>query len=250
MNRRHLIIRLEAPLVSFGGVAIDNYGVTRDFPARSMLAGLLGNALGLERTDADRLQRMQDRLVFAARRERESYIGVLRDNQNAKLEANDKGWTTRGSVEARGGSAETHKSPHRRFRDYHPDALVILALRLEPGDETPTLDDLVAALESPQRPLFVGRKPCLPSEPLVMRNGPIFIDAATAGAALERVPLQAKETKVRELRAQWPDSEAPENWKVPHIRDLCDERNWRSGLHGGSRLIVEGWITLPAKEAS
>ena len=246
MNFRHLILRLEAPLVSFGGVAIDNYGVTRDFPARSMLAGLLGNALGLERTDAGGLQRLQDRLVFAARRERESYIGVLRDNQNAKLEANDKGWTARGSVEGRGGGADTHKSPHRRFRDYHPDALAVLALRLEPAEETPTLDELVAALESPQRPLFIGRKPCLPSKPLILRPGPIFKVAPTAGVALTLVPPLTKETK---LRAQWPENEAPESPKVLRIRDLCDERNWRSGLHGGSRRIVEGWITLPAKEA-
>jgi CRISPR system Cascade subunit CasD len=250
MIRRHLIIRLEAPLVSFGGVAIDNYGVTRDFPARSMLAGLLGNALGFERTDAGRLQRLQDRLVFAVRRERESYIGVLRDNQNAKLEANDKGWTTRGFVEGRGGGADTHKSPHRRFRDYHPDALAIVALRLEPAEETPTLDNLVAALESPQRPLFIGRKPCLPSQPLIMRKGPVFIDAAAARAALECVPLQTKETGARKLRAQWPENEAPESPEVLNVRGLCDERNWHSGLHGGSRRIVEGWIALPAKEAS
>lgn len=247
MTKRHLIVRLQAPLASFGGVAIDNFGVTRDFPARSMLAGLLGNGLGLERTDSYKLQRLQDRLVIAARRDRESYIGVMRDNQNAKLEANDKGWTTRGSVEGRGGGADTHKSPHRRFRDYHPDALVVLALRLEPAEETPTLDDLVAALESPQRPLFIGRKPCLPSEPLIMRKGPIFVDAATVGAALALVPPQDKITSVR---AQWPENEAPESGKVLHIHDLCDERNWLSGLHGGSRRIVEGRIPLTAKEAS
>lgn len=245
MTKRHLIIRLEAPLVSFGGVAIDNYGFTRDFPARSMVAGLLGNALGLERTDADKLQRLQDRLVIAARRDREGYIGVLRDNQNAKLEGNDKGWTTRGSVEGRGGGADTHKSPHRRFRDYHPDTLVILALRLEPAEETPTLDDLVAALESPKRPLFIGRKPCLPSEPLIMREkGPIFVHAATAGAALTLVPTLGD---LKEARAQWPYNEGPVGERAVNI---CDERNWRSGLHGGTRRIVESRIHLPAREAS
>lgn len=244
MTKRHLILRLEAPLVSFGGVTIDNYGVTRDFPARSMLAGLIGNAFGYERTDAEALQRLQDRLIFAARRERESYIGVMQDNQNAKLEANDKGWTTRGVVEGRGGGADTHKSPHRRFRDYHPDALVIVALRLEPADESPDLDALVVALESPQRPLFFGRKPCLPSQPLVMPAASRFVVAETAGEALAKIPALTKNTR---FRAQWPANEGPAGEKLV---DLCDERNWRSGLHGGSRRIVEGRILVPAKEAS
>jgi CRISPR system Cascade subunit CasD len=62
------------------------------------------------------------------------------------------------------------------------------------------------------------------------------------------VPPLTGETK---LRAIWPENEAPESrGKKPRIRDLCDERNWRSGLHGGSRRIVEGWISFPAEEAS
>ncbi len=72
---RHLILRLEAPLVAFGGEAIDNYGVTRDFPAASMLTGLLANALGWRRTDRAAHQRLQDRMVFAARRDREPRLG-------------------------------------------------------------------------------------------------------------------------------------------------------------------------------
>ena len=34
---RHLILDLEAPLMSFGGETIDNYGVIRSFPSASML---------------------------------------------------------------------------------------------------------------------------------------------------------------------------------------------------------------------
>ena len=49
---RHLILRLEAPLMAFGGETIDNYGVIRRFPSASMLTGLLANALGLRRTQA------------------------------------------------------------------------------------------------------------------------------------------------------------------------------------------------------
>jgi CRISPR-associated Cas5-like protein len=42
-------MRLEAPLMAFGGETIDNYGVIRDFPALSMVTGLFANALGYRR---------------------------------------------------------------------------------------------------------------------------------------------------------------------------------------------------------
>ena len=48
---RHLIMRLESPLMAFGGEAIDNLGVIRSFPAASMLTGMLANALGWRRVE-------------------------------------------------------------------------------------------------------------------------------------------------------------------------------------------------------
>ena len=83
---RHLIIRLEAPLMAFGGETIDNYGVIRRFPSASMLTGLLANALGLRRTQAQDHQELQERLVFAARIDREPSGGVrLTDYQTVQL---------------------------------------------------------------------------------------------------------------------------------------------------------------------
>ena len=43
-----LKLDLAGPLMAFGGVAIDQVGPVRDFPAASMLTGLFANALGLE----------------------------------------------------------------------------------------------------------------------------------------------------------------------------------------------------------
>ncbi len=86
---QHLIMRLEAPLMSFGGETIDNLGVIRRFPSASMLTGLLANALGWRRTEAQRHQDLQDRLVFAARIAREPAGGLrMTDFQTAQLGAN------------------------------------------------------------------------------------------------------------------------------------------------------------------
>ena len=231
---RHLLLRLEAPLMAFGGEAIDNFGVIRDFPALSMITGLLANALGWRREDSARHDRLQERLVMGARIE---HPGTrLQDNQNARLAKDDTGWTTWGVPEGRAGGAATYDSPHRRFRDYHADRSLLVALRLDPADEPPTLDDLASALDRPARPLFIGRKPCLPSCRLFAgwQDGDDILNV------LQSAPLPAGLPEG--ARLQWPDGEGA----LPGDRliDLCDERNWTSGVHGGWRPVREGRLRL------
>ena len=153
VGMRHLIINLEAPLMAFGGETIDNLGVVRPFPAVSMLTGLLANALGWRRVERQRHQDLQDRMVFAARIDREPAGGVrMTDFQTAQLAANDRGWTTRGRPEGRAGGANTYLAPHLRYRDYYADMRVTVALRLEPPEDEPTLDKLAQALREPRPP--------------------------------------------------------------------------------------------------
>ncbi len=241
-DHRWLFLRLEAPLLAFGGVAIDHLGVTRDFPAASMLTGLLANALGFRRTEWERHQALQDRLVFAVRRETDHPAGILTDTQNAELAKNDRGWTTWGEPEGRDGAS--YGAPHRRRRDFHMDAALTVALRLRSEADDPDLDRLAEALDRPARPLFIGRKPCLPSRPLLGPPGKRFAEAPSAHDALMR------RSGGSQLRALWPLGEGPSDGAgVDRVIDLPDIRNWRTGLHGGSRRVVEGRIT-PVKEAA
>jgi CRISPR system Cascade subunit CasD len=161
MTTRHLLLRLEAPLMSFGSVSVDEHGFIQRWPAVSMLCGLFGNALGYRRTDAEQLDALQRRIVWAARLDRPGVM--LQDFQTARIGKNDKAWTTRGRPEVRGGGGATYESPHIRYRDYWADASLAVAVRLEPADEAPSLDALAMALRTPARPLFIGRKSCLPS---------------------------------------------------------------------------------------
>lgn len=228
---RHLLIRLSSPLIAFGGEAIDNFGVIRDFPALSMVTGLMANALGWDRGDDLLHNRLQARLRLGARLEAPG--SRLTDFQTAQLGAAEKAWTTWGTVEERRGGAASYDSPHLRFRDYHADLTALLAVRLEPADEAPTLDDVAHALDRPQRPLFIGRKPCLPVGRLVAG----WIEADSVLQALQLAPLAHAAAG---MRAQWPDGEG----QLPGDRamDVCDERNWTSGLHGGWRPVREGLI--------
>jgi CRISPR system Cascade subunit CasD len=234
-DHRWLVLRLEAPLLAFGGVTIDQVGITRDFPAASMLTGLLANALGWQRTQWQAHQALQDRLVFAVRRDRETPTGILTDMQNARLEKTDRGWTTFGTPEGRAGAS--YMAPHRRQRDYHADACVTVVLRLEPATDSPDLDAIATALDHPARPLFIGRKPCLPSCPLRID----IINAPSAYEALRSVP--AVDKPFHPLRALWPEHEGPTEGRYVHrIVALPDLRNWKTGLHGGTRLVVEGTV--------
>ncbi len=240
MTYRWLVLRFDAPLMAFGSVAIDQVGPVRDFPAASMLTGLIGNALGWHWSDGAAHQAVQDRLIFAARRERES--ALLTDIQNAQLAKTDKGWTTRGVPEGRGGAS--YGAPHRRQRDYHADLSVRVVLRLDPAEEAPTLDALAGAFDRPARPLFLGRKPCLPAAPLLAKGPARWVTGGTAYEALRATPGQGGK-----CRALWPAGQGPQTGEgVDRIADLADLRNWRTGLHGGSRRVVEGRIAPATAE--
>ena len=233
---RHLILNLEAPLMSFGGETVDNLGVIRPYPAVSMLTGLLANALGLRRVERQRHQDLQNRLVFAARIDRESHGGLsMQDFQSAAINNTEQSWTTRGRPEGRAGG--TYQN-HLRYRDYHADMRVTVALRLEPPDSAPALDDLGEALLEPARPLFIGRKPCLPSLPLF--GG--YSDGNTALEALLSVPLADELAARPTIRAQWPEGEGAEGAERSQSQMITDERNWVSGLHGGGRPIRQAAI--------
>lgn len=231
---RHLLLDLDAPLMSFGGDMVDAYGVVRDFPAKSMVAGLLANALGWERYEAEAHARLQARLAIGSARVAEGRR--IRDFQTAQLGRKDAGWTTRGRVEGRTGGQDTYLSPHIRYRDADADARVLIALRLNPADEAPTLDMLADALDRPERPLFLGRKPFLPSRPLRLKT----VEADTIRAALVAGLALLGMTGDAPVRAQWPRAEG----LVGNAREeeLTDERHWPAGVHAGLRRVAEGEI--------
>ncbi|PEQ12680.1 type I-E CRISPR-associated protein Cas5/CasD [Novosphingobium sp. PC22D] len=230
----HLIMSLEAPLMSFGGDMVDAFGVVRDFPARSMITGLIANALGWDRAEADLHQALQARLIMGSVRLREGRR--VRDFQTAQLGAADKGWTTRGKPEGRAGGAGTYNSPHIRYRDADADALVLVALRLEPVEAAPDLGTVTAALNMPERPLFIGRKPFLPSGPLVAGH----IDAATVLDALRAAIARFAPAPAEHYAAQWPLDEG--SAQQARIEELTDERNWPAGVHAGLRRTINARI--------
>ena len=238
---RWLRFRLEAPMGSFGGEAIDAHGPTGDFPTQSMLTGLFANALGWTRDMREEHQSLQERIVYGALREHEPVLGRLTDYQTVQLGGRDRAWTTRGQPAGRDGGAKTYIGAHQRWRDYHADLRVRGVVRLEPAESLPTIDDVASALQHPARPLFIGRKACLPAAPIF--DG--WVEAVgDVRSALRRVSPPG----ARRIRALWPASEgldgASRTWTT------TDERNWLSGLHGGGRRVCEGELSSLIEESS
>ena len=220
----HLLLVLEAPLLSFGREMVDARGPVTDFPGASLLTGLLANALGWRREERDRHAGLQARLRFGARLDR--VADRIEEFQTVQLGAGDRGWTTRGVPEGRTGGAATYNSPHIRRRQLDADASVAVALRLYPAEEAPNVADLAAALARPARPLFLGRKPCLPSRPVLAG----LVEADGLLAALAAIPA-SEDADPRPL-ILLPPEELGAAGETILVADL---RDWRSGVHGGQR---------------
>ena len=228
--------------MSFGAPAVDEHNVIQDFPATSMLVGLLANALGYDHGEHERLQALQDRLRWAARCDRRGQ--PLRDFQTVDLgqpHLVGTGWTTLGRREDRAGAKSTSEGTHIRYRDYHADAAYAVALVLEPAGAAPTLADVDAALRAPARPLFLGRKCCLPS-------GPLRLGRVAAPSLLEAVraaPLAARARPAEDGRypAWWPEAEAAPEWPS-RLLPVWDERDWANQVHTGRRLVRAGLVAV------
>lgn len=238
---RFLILRLDAPMMSFGGVMTDNLNRTDPAPGVSLITGLLGNALGYDHRDADALERLQARLEIGVRVDRP---GVLfSDFQTVALgqpHHDGTGWTTRGRVEAAGGGSSD--GTHIRTRDYYADACHTVALTLRDAEEEPTLDSIKRALRLPERPLFIGRKTCLPAAPLLLQH-PLVPDGELEAAdlldALRRAPLAAGCERPDALTVWLPCAD-----DAPGARVTRDRRDWRNQIHTGRRTVRSELISV------
>lgn len=246
-----LLLRLDAPLMSFGGTVVDQINPTREFPGRAMLAGLFGNALGYCHGEAAALGALQQRLRWAAREDQRGRPFMDYQTVNLAADFMQEGWTTRGQPEGRKGGDNVTTI---RNRHYLADAIYLVAVTLVAG-EGPDLDALDRALQRPARPLFIGRKCCIPSTPL--RFGRVTVerlrDALTHPTAprIERTQLRRHTKPEVRVRAWWPVDEGTE---IGRTVAFTDDMDWENQIHVGRRYVQEAWVDLPfaqpAEEAS
>jgi CRISPR system Cascade subunit CasD len=204
-----------------------------------LLTGLLANALGCAHRDVAALDRLQERLRFAARLDREGQ--ALVDFQTAELGQDDPLWTTSGMPAVRAGGAASYSGPALRYRHYRADAAVTVALTLVPAEEAPDLKAFECALGQPERPLFIGRKGCPPSRPILDR----VVAAESLVAALDQVPpVDPNRATVEVVMIETEDE--PGEPEPQQLIAIADRRDWRLGLHTGQSRRRELRRPLPA----
>lgn len=238
-----LVLRFDAPLMSFGGVLVDNVGTLDEFPGQAMITGLCANALGYEHVLFDELQELQRCVCFAARIDRAGEM--LTDYQTVDLGQTDRfghewmqaGWTSCGRVEGREGGP-AGKGTHIRYRRYWADRVVTICLGMAPGAGA-SLDLVRNALRAPARPLFLGRKCCLPSTPVFHDS----IEASDVLDGLARVPPVRRGGR-QKLPACWPAELGPRDGA--RLVRVTDERDWKNQAHVGRRRVYHGYLDLGA----
>lgn len=231
-----LVLRFDAPLMSFGGVRVDQHNPTARFPGRAQLAGMIANALGWDHADMDALNALQERIAFAARWDVPPE--ALRDYQTVDLGQShlcNPGWTTRGVPEHREGGPAARFGTHERQRHYWANGVLTAAITLL-GEGPPELNDLQRALIEPERPLFLGRKACIPATPLLRGRR----DDTDLRSALAAEPADPRAGEVPGLlEACWPPSDADD---PRQLSSRTDDRDWRTQAHAGQRLMVQGLL--------
>ncbi|NKY14321.1 type I-E CRISPR-associated protein Cas5/CasD [Streptomyces somaliensis] len=154
-----LLLRLAAPLQSWGHHSHFNERDTAPFPTRSGVIGLLAAALGRTRNEP------VDDLATLSLTVRTDRPGVpLRDlhTVGGGLPARDTVTTAEGKK--RSGDTTTLLT----HRTYLADAAFTAALTATERTPASLLQDLVPALHHPHWPLYLGRRSCPPEGPLLL----------------------------------------------------------------------------------
>lgn len=171
-----LLIRLSAPLQSWGTQSRFTVRDTGLEPSKSGVLGLLCAALGIDREDDDGLQPLT-LLRMGIRVDRE---GILRVDYH----------TAKDVRMANGKTKDTELSN----RYYLANAVFLVGLE---NEDPALLEKIQAALQNPVWALFLGRKAFVPSEPVLLEDG--LRKGESLEAALKNYPTlcQPEKDKLR-----------------------------------------------------
>jgi len=163
-----LLLRLEGPLQSWGARSRWDVRDTQPEPTKSGVVGLLGCALGLARGDAgleelDAALRMGVR-VEASGRVREDFHTVTDFLPTAAGDFKVSGGTK--SAQALRADPNARPATIISPRFYLEDAAFLVALAA-PGEGGDLLARCAAALRRPRWPLFLGRRACPATRPIL-----------------------------------------------------------------------------------
>jgi len=169
-----LLLRLEGPMQSWGIRARWDVRDTGLEPTKSGVIGLIGCAMGLRRTDPA-LEELDQSLRFGVRVDRPGVISTDYQTVTGYHRTASGGYKCRGNRVAK--TLETAREYDEftvvSHREYLYDARFLVGLAVCPDrrrDNPTLLEQVFDSLTRPKWPLYLGRKSCVPSRPLVDRE--------------------------------------------------------------------------------
>ncbi|MBL3592458.1 MAG: type I-E CRISPR-associated protein Cas5/CasD [Synergistaceae bacterium] len=242
-----LFLRLEGPLQAWGDTSKFVIRRTMDAPTKSGILGLLCCAMGLSREAArERLAELNG-LAMGVRIDRHGTRWWDYQTVGAGI-----GMTTAG-----GGLKTGAQGTLITRREYLADASFLVALQ---GGDAKLIDDIATAIASPKWPVFLGRKSCPPSVPVLARPREDESWTNPAGhddlnAALDAIPWRPRyradatlQNGMVETLVEWrPTSEgdvAPDDAEVWYDVPVCFD----PPVHE-PRFVLRGTVSPTVGEA-
>ncbi|MFS8361642.1 type I-E CRISPR-associated protein Cas5/CasD, partial [Streptomyces sp. CWNU-52H] len=238
-----ILLRLAAPLMSFGEHAAFAYRDTLAFPTRSALIGLFAAAEGRSREEA-----LTPDPATAAIPYTDLELTVRVDRPGTRHTDYHTAGGGRphkqGLRTSSGGYRAQKSSTYISRRVYLADAVFTLAVRAP----DPLLERLVTALEQPAFAPYLGRRSCIPDEPLLLggiRPDPVDQLLRHVPLSLPAPPPTAATTVEVDVIWEHPPDHLPTARAYREIADVPVDFTPERRLHHTRRI----WITtrdLPA----
>ena len=217
-----LILRLEGALQSWGELSKWDFRDSADFPTKSGIVGLIGCAMGLERGSLA-LTELSDAITVAVRADRPGVRFV------------DFQTVTGAPLRNAEGKPRSLGDTFISNRAYLQDACFTVFVET---DEV-WLERIVSALNGPKWCMFLGRKSCVPSRPVLECASPGYdslIDALKNYPAADRavypMPYET-ETEDAALSAMTRTDLVGEGY-----RNFSNRRVWRGIVKEGDHVPV------------
>jgi CRISPR system Cascade subunit CasD len=236
---KSVLLRLEGPLQSWATQSKFEVRDTDLEPSKSAILGLVGSAFGMERDDDVQLAILR-KLSAAMRVDRQG--SVLRDYHTAgggrfrgATEHGKRKYFVYDDDEGRVGS---NCIPSQRY--YLQDAAFTVALS---GDDD-LVERVASALRSPRWPLYLGRRACVPSCPVLLGvvDGSAHEAVRNAPLADRRHPVGEGELERLRLIVEAP----PEDGGEPRYDEPLSFR--MGAKRYGVRYVKTEWMDVPSAD--
>ena len=218
-----LVLRLEGALQSWGESSKWDHRDSSPFPTKSGIIGLLGCAMGMERND-ERLVELDGAITMAVRADRHGTRLV------------DFQTVTGFPLRIANGKPRSNGNTIISSREYLQDACFTVFLDIKPAWR----EKIIAALKAPIWAIYLGRKNCIPSSPVMLEYTNDYVSLMDA---VQRYPAARRSINPMEYEI---DEEIPEllsysrsDKRVSSTREFSLRRVWRGTVRGSENVSIQ-----------